>query len=194
MRIFEILGYYGIFDAIPLALAATVIYSAIRSVNLKAGKRPSAGAVAEVARGILVWYLVSLAVVVWLPDLPKLLFGDITFSEFSERTFFFGEYTSNGRFWRILGGRWYVLNDFELLANIALFVPYGILLPTAFRRLKWWAADLIALGTTAVVEVIQPFFGRSCDIDDIIANTLGAVMGCAVAKLVITIAARVGER
>ena len=189
-RIFEILGYYGIFDAAPLALAATVAYSAIRAVYLKAKKRPGAGVCAEIARGMLVWYLVSLVVVVWLPYLPGLLFGDISFAEFSERTFFLGEYTSNGRFWAIAHGRFSALRDFELLANIALFVPYGILLPAAFRRLKWWAVSLAAFGTTVLIEVIQPFFGRSCDVDDIIANTLGAVIGCAAAKLVIAIADR----
>lgn len=189
-RIFEILGNYGIFDAAPLALAATVIYAVIRAVYLRAAKRPCAGVCAEMARGLLVWYMVSLVVVVWLPDLPKLVFGDISPAEFSERTFFRGEYTSNDRFWKLLCGRFYVLHDFELLANIALFVPYGILLPTAFRGLKWWAADLIALGTTLVIELVQPFFGRSCDLDDIIANTLGAVLGCAAAKLVIAIVSK----
>lgn len=189
-RIFDILGYYGIFDAVPLALAATVIYAAIRAVYLKAVKRPCAGVCAEIARCLLVWYLASLIVVVWLPYLPKLIFGDISFAEFSDRTFFRGEYTSNGRFWAIAHGRFSALRDFELLANIALFVPYGILLPAAFRRLKWWAADITALGTTVCIEIIQPFFGRSCDVDDIIANTLGAVIGCAAAKLAIATAAR----
>lgn len=189
-RIFEILGYYGILEAIPLALASTVIYSAVRSGYLTVKNKRGAGVLSELARGLLVWYLVTLVVVVWFPDLPRLIFGDITFSKFSESTFFRGEYTSNGRFWSILCGRLSALHDLELLANIALFIPYGLLLPVAFRRLKWWTADLIALGTTAVIELIQPFFGRSCDVDDIIANTLGAVVGCAAAKLVITVASR----
>lgn len=185
-RIFEILGDYGIFDAVPLSMAATVVYIVIRAVCLKAGKRPCAGIFPETARGLLVWYLVSLIVVVWFPDLPKMLFGDISPAEFCRLTFFRGEYISNGRFWQIAHGRFSVLRDFELLANIALFVPYGVLLPIAFRGLKWWAVDLIGLGTTLLIELIQPFFGRSCDADDIIANTVGAIIGCAAAKIVIT--------
>ena len=184
------LKFYGIFDAVPLALAATAIYAVIRIVYLKAGKHPRADVFAETARGLLVWYLTTLVVVVWFTELPRLIFGNLSLADFSAQTFFFGEYANNGRFLSILSGRWSALRDAELLSNIELFVPYGILLPIAFRRLKWWAVDLIALGTTAVIELIQPFLGRSCDVDDIIANTLGAAVGCALAKLVIAIATR----
>lgn len=191
---FGALKFYGIFDAIPLALAATAIYAVIRIVYLKAGKHPRADVFAETARGLLVWYLTTLVVVVWFPELPRLIFGNLSLADFSAQTFFFGEYANNGRFLSILSGRFSALQDAELLSNIELFVPYGILLPTAFRRLRWWAVDLIALGTTLTVELVQPFVGRSFDVDDIIANTLGAVIGCALAKLVITIASRKRKR
>ena len=193
----DILGalkFYGIFDAVPLALAATAIYAAVRIVYLKAGKHPRADVFAETARGLLVWYLTTLIVVVWFPELPRLVFGKMPLADFSAQTFFFGEYANSGRFLSIFSGRFSALQDAELLSNIELFVPYGILLPTAFRRLRWWAVDLIALGTTTVIELVQPFVGRSCDVDDIIANTLGAVVGCALAKLVITIASRKRKR
>lgn len=191
---FGALKFYGIFDAVPLALAATAIYAVIRIVYLKAGKHPRADVFAETARGLLVWYLTTLVVVVWFPELPRLIFGSLSLADFSAQTFFFGEYANNGRFLSIFSGRFSALRDAELLSNIELFVPYGILLPTAFRRLKWWAADLIALGTTLVIELIQPFLGRTFDVDDIIANALGAVIGCALAKLVITIASRKRKR
>ena len=191
---FGALKFYGIFDAIPLALAATAIYTVIRIVYLKAGKHPRDDVFAETSRGLLVWYLMTLVVVVWFPELPRLIFGNLSLADFSAQTFFFGEYANNGRFLSILSGRFSALQDAELLSNIELFVPYGILLPTAFRRLRWWAVDLIALGTTLLIELVQPFLGRSFDVDDIIANTLGAVIGCALAKLVITIASRKRQR
>ena len=190
-RIINILAYYGIFDAIPLALVSTAVYTVIRIIYLNVKKSRGAGVPAELARGVLVWYMASLVVVVWFTELPKLFLGNITFAEFKADTFFRGEYVINGRFWRIANGQLWALRDFELLANIALFVPYGILLPLAFRGLKWWAVDLIALGTTAVIEVFQPMLGRACDLDDVIANTLGGVIGCIMAKLVITAVAHV---
>ena len=191
---FGSLKFYGIFDAVPLALAATVIYAVVRIINLKAGKHQRAGVPAEIARGLLVWYLMTLVVVVWFSELPRLVFGKITFAVFAESTFFWGEFANSGRFLSIFSGQFSFLRDAELLANIELFVPYGLLLPVAFRRLKWWAADLIALGTTLIIELIQPFVGRSFDVDDIIANTLGAVIGCGVAKLGIALASLIKKK
>ena len=173
--IFDTLLDYGIIGALPFALCGCAVYMLIRALYLRKTRKPRAGAVAETARVLLVWF----------PLFPGLVFGKISLREFTADTFFFGEYTSNNRFLYILRGQFSALRDFELLANIVLFVPYGILLCTAFRRLKWWAVMLISLGTTVCVEIFQPFFGRSCDVDDIIANTLGALIGCIMAKIVI---------
>lgn len=184
----EILSVYGILPAVPLAFAATVLYAAARFIYLRAAKQPRSGVVTETARGMLVWYLVTLVVVVWFTDLPALLFGRITAAQFAELTFFRGYYANNERFWELVHGRFDPYEDWgELLANIALFVPFGALLPLAFRRLRWWAVDLMGLGTTLVIELVQPFVGRTCDLDDIAANTLGTVIGCAAVKLVMSL-------
>lgn len=183
----ELLSVYGILQAVPLAFAVTALYAAARFIYLRAAKQPRASVVTETARGMLVWYLVTLVVVVWLTDLPALLFGKITAQQFAELTFFRGYYANNERFWELVHGRFYPYRDWgEFVANIVLFVPFGMLLPAAFR-LRWWAVDLIGLGTTLVIELVQPFVGRTCDLDDIAANTLGAVIGCAAAKLVMSL-------
>ncbi len=189
-NIIALLSVYGFFRAVPLSLAATALYGAVRVIYLRTTGKSRRSAVAETARAMLVYYLATLVVVVWFADLPDFLFGRITAAEFAERTFFRGEYTSNGRFWEIVHGNFYALRDDELLANIALFVPFGILLPLAFKA-KWWVTDLAGLGTTLTIELVQPLFGRSCDIDDVIANTLGTVIGCAAAKLVSTLYVRI---
>lgn len=176
---------YGLFGSMPLAAAATALYAAIRVSCLKASRKPRAAVSAEIARGLLVWYLVTLFVLVWFPELPKLVFGRITPREFADMTFLPGEYANNGRFLSLLRGDFSVLGDDELVGNIVLFLPYGVLLAAAFRRLPWWAVDLTGLGTTLLIELIQPFLERSFDVDDIIANTLGTVIGCAAAKLIL---------
>lgn len=186
-EIFGALKFYGFIDAIPLAFAATVLYTVIRVIYLRAGGHARENVLTEAARALLVWYLVTLVIVVWVPEFPRLMFGKITPSEFAELTFFRGEYANNGRFRNIVRGKFDYFDDAELLANVELFVPFGALLPLAFRRLRWWAVDLIGLGTTLVIELVQPFVGRTCDLDDIAANTLGAVIGCAAAKLFLTI-------
>lgn len=178
MKIFDILASYGIIGAAPLSIAACAVYAAARTAYLRFMGRKPAAVSAEIARGLLVWYFVTLAVVVWFPYLPELAFGRISAARFAELTFRRGDIAANARFAAILSGRLSALRDFELLANIVLFVPYGALLPTAFGKFRRWrAVCLAAFVTTLIVELVQPFVGRSFDVDDIIANTLGAMLG-----------------
>lgn len=66
----------------------------------------------------------------------------------------------------------------QLLANIVMFVPYGLLLPVVFDRLKKPVyTALIVLATTLAIETLQYFMGRSADIDDVIMNTIGGIAG-----------------
>lgn len=185
--IFGLLKNYGLFASLPIALAAGTIYAAARIIYLRHAKKPRAALSAEIARGVLVSYLVVLLVIVWFPEFPKLIYGEIPLSEFFLLTFLPGDYADNWRFLALLQGDFSVLRDEELVGNIVMFVPYGVLLAVSFQKLRWWAVDLIGLGTTTLIEILQPFLERSCDVDDIIANTLGAVIGCGIAKLVLTL-------
>ena len=66
----------------------------------------------------------------------------------------------------------------QLLLNIAMFVPYGLLLPMVFARLRRaLPALLTVLATTCTIEILQFFLGRSADIDDVIMNFLGGALG-----------------
>lgn len=68
----------------------------------------------------------------------------------------------------------------HMALNVLLFVPFGFLVPAMnpkyFR--KWSFAMLGGLATSTVIEGVQLIFslGQS-DVDDIIANTLGAIIG-----------------
>lgn len=66
----------------------------------------------------------------------------------------------------------------QLAMNVAMLIPMGLLLPAACRRMRvWWrTAAAIALFMLAV-ETIQYFIGRSADIDDLIMNTAGGIIG-----------------
>ncbi|MRG60442.1 VanZ family protein [Agromyces sp. CFH 90414] len=70
----------------------------------------------------------------------------------------------------------------EFGANIALFVPLGLLLVLAVRGMPVWGAALIGALTTCVIEVVQLAIpGRFSTLSDVIANTLGTVLGAAIA-------------
>ena len=66
---------------------------------------------------------------------------------------------------------------FMLLGNIAMFVPIGFFPALLWRGWRWWKALLLGLLTSCTIESIQFFIGRSTDIDDVILNTTGAVLG-----------------
>ncbi|MDO4541648.1 MAG: VanZ family protein [Bacillota bacterium] len=75
-----------------------------------------------------------------------------------------------------LAGVVYSIEQFFL--NILLFLPLGILLPLIWGRFKDWKVTVLyGLFLSTFIELTQMFNFRSSDIDDIIANTLGAALG-----------------
>ena len=67
----------------------------------------------------------------------------------------------------------------NIAVNLILFVPMGFFVPMLFgKKIKnVWQFIVLMLGITALVEILQfVTFTGSTDIDDIIYNTLGAVV------------------
>lgn len=63
--------------------------------------------------------------------------------------------------------------------NILLFVPLGVILHQLKRiPMKWWVALLLGALISSTVETIQITTGvGSFDVDDILLNTLGTLLG-----------------
>lgn len=76
-----------------------------------------------------------------------------------------------------------VICTMQLLGNIVLFVPMGLLLPLVWSKLRpartIIGAALAASVTIEVVQYLQQSMGmkRSVDIDDVILNVVGALIG-----------------
>lgn len=72
-----------------------------------------------------------------------------------------------------------VKNWANVLLNVALFVPLGVLLPLLWKKCKKWYITIpIGFGTSLAIELVQLAISRGiCDVDDLFANTLGAVIG-----------------
>lgn len=69
--------------------------------------------------------------------------------------------------------------------NIYMFVPWGFLLPLLFRGKNYFAKTALSgLAFSLAIEVSQLFTMRAADIDDLICNTLGAIIGFAIYKLI----------
>jgi len=74
----------------------------------------------------------------------------------------------------------------QVFANILLFVPLGLLFPMVHSKFRLWSYALLNGAMLSVlIETVQLVTGLgTCDIDDILANTLGALVGYWVFKLV----------
>ncbi|MDY4599177.1 MAG: VanZ family protein [Candidatus Faecousia sp.] len=72
-----------------------------------------------------------------------------------------------------------------MILNAIMFAPLGFLLPAYFERYRHWGRTLAAgFLTSLTAELIQLFTLRATDVDDLIMNTLGTVIGFLLAKLV----------
>lgn len=73
----------------------------------------------------------------------------------------------------------------QVTLNVLLFVPLGMLLPLVFPRKfnRFWKVSLCAFCATLAIETIQYFIGRSADVDDVIANALGGMLGFCLLRL-----------
>jgi glycopeptide antibiotics resistance protein len=74
------------------------------------------------------------------------------------------------------GGREFVVN---FLGNIVAFLPMGLLPPHIVRRRTTiWQIALFSLAISLAIETGQFFSGRRVpDVDDLILNTVGGVLG-----------------
>lgn len=67
----------------------------------------------------------------------------------------------------------------NIIGNITMFIPVGIVWPVCFKELDTIGKTVLAgAGFTLLIEITQvPFYDRCSDIDDIILNTLGVAIG-----------------
>ena len=74
----------------------------------------------------------------------------------------------------------------NVIGNTAMFIPVGIIWPIAFRKLDTHRKVMAAgIGTSLIIEILQlPFFDRVSDIDDLILNSLGFLIGYGICLLV----------
>lgn len=69
------------------------------------------------------------------------------------------------------------LFNYNVLGNILIFIPFGYLIGVYVNPKKIWPVIVTTLITSSVVEFVQLKIGRSFDIDDIILNVVGGIVG-----------------
>ncbi|SHH75775.1 VanZ family protein [Clostridium grantii] len=114
--------------------------------------------------------------------LPIYIIGVLYFTLLWRTGSFNGEYNLHLNlipfFWFIepvfLGKDFYLS---QIVLNIIMFVPLGVILPLIFRSCNEKRVLWIAFMVTLSIEFLQPIFGRCTDIDDVMLNVLGAFIG-----------------
>lgn len=66
----------------------------------------------------------------------------------------------------------------QILANVLMFVPLGFIYPIVFPKTRrLWKTTIGMALFSFLIEFIQYFIGRCADIDDLVLNTMGGVLG-----------------
>lgn len=81
------------------------------------------------------------------------------------------------------GEKGWLIGVLNLVGNVALFVPIGILIPLVVKKISWQKTAALAIAIGFVIESIQVLFRLGIfDIDDIILNGLGVMVGYLVVR------------
>ena len=154
-------------------IAAAGVVSALFGWLLR---RAGAGSSLSLTLGLLVWSVVTVAVVTLIPvnGAPGVVSAEGRLSSCS---------------WDIGGpapdGFW-IFSGTQRLLNVALFVPSGALMTYACMHARGWAWTMVPWGIVALalfssgLELTQlglARLDRSCDVTDIIDNVTGAGLG-----------------
>ena len=75
----------------------------------------------------------------------------------------------------------------NIIGNISMFIPTGIIMPILYKRLdRFWKVLLAGAGLSLMIEMIQLLFpGSVTDIDDLILNAGGVAIGYGIYKLAV---------
>ena len=68
----------------------------------------------------------------------------------------------------------------EVIGNLVMFLPFGVLYPLSKAHPTWKGTLCAGSLTVLAIEFLQPVFGRSFDLNDVILNTLGILISATV--------------
>ena len=152
-------------DVWPLIIIITVIACSLRITYLIKNNQKFCF-YKELFTLIFIIYVVCLFEIVTLQDNNYGLSNFIPFKEMFRYEF---------------GSRLFIKN---ILGNILIFLPYGYFSSEYLKSNKISLSCILTLIISFTIEVVQLNIGRTFDIDDIILNTLGGIIGYLLYRLI----------
>lgn len=157
-----------LFQIMPPILIVSFLYICIRIIYIKQKK---INLFYESVQLLFVAYFTGLLSLVWMPskswsDITSIAQVTLSFNFIPSAYYYLiGELT---------GGTWIKT---MIVGNILMFVPMGMLLPVVLRKNGLFEVARFSAIIILAIETIQPFIGRSFDVDDIIYNAVGVAVG-----------------
>lgn len=81
----------------------------------------------------------------------------------------------------------YMFSDLDTtVLNVLLFIPLGLALPLLWKPYSaWWRTTLFGFLASLFIETMQVFSFRATDINDLMTNTFGTILGFLLAKILL---------
>jgi len=182
----SVLGYF--FQAVPITCFVGIVYLIIRVVTVKRNKLKVEW-LKEIMKLLFTCYLTGLISLVVLPANFWLSFFDgILLGRWDEMLpiFNFSGFNLVPSLIKALSGELTIGSWVKtmLIGNIAMFLPLGFFLPFVTERVNRKNIFVVAIAVPFIVELLQMVFGRSFDIDDLICNFIGIVVGFFIANVI----------
>lgn len=82
----------------------------------------------------------------------------------------------------------YFFTDKTTLPNVVLFVPLGLFLTTLWKRFSsFWRVLSFGFLVSLTIELLQIFTFRATDVNDLITNSLGTILGWSLGRITLAI-------
>ena len=65
----------------------------------------------------------------------------------------------------------------QVIGNILLFIPFGFFVSSYCKIKGLGTITLVSFFSSLTIEIVQRYIGRSFDVDDIILNVVGGIIG-----------------
>ena len=102
------------------------------------------------------------------------------------------DYWAGEPWWTVIHWIPFVVDAPSFVLNIVMFVPFGVLVPLLWHRFDSWRRLAgCAVAASATIELTQFVLGvtlgsrRTVDINDLISNTAGALLGLLMLRLAV---------
>lgn len=162
--------YIGYFlQALPITLIISAIYGIIKFRKDK--KTPISK---KIFSCILVCYITELICLVIGLDLMHILWYNWLYPMNSGLTinWFDGEINLIPNFLTNVNS--------EVIGNFLIFLPFGILYPLSKENTTFKETVITGIILVALIEILQPIFGRAFDVNDVILNSFGIVISISI--------------